>query len=126
MAAAWHGKVIGVSMDSDVSAAATIRVREGATYMWADIHTSDSKLSEFQVQYQAASDGTYFTMASSTSDFTTGLSHPMKYASTDVSSLANASSALIEMEVKGVYNIRFNAAAAPGSDASVNIRWQVR
>ncbi len=123
----WKGRTPGVSIDSDVfTTIETIRVREGANVIWAEVNTTLGAFDSFRIQYKAASDAQFFTVADSTSDFTTAIQRPLIGSSEDLTSLAKGSAGTVWSEVKGIYEVRYQAINAVASDTVAGIKWQVR
>ncbi len=123
----WKGRTPGVSIDSDVfTTIETIRIREGANVIWAEVNATLGAFDGFRVQYKAASDANFFTIADSTSDFTTAIQRPLTGVTTDMTSLAKGSAGTVWSEVKGTYEVRYQATSAAASDTVAGIKWQVR
>lgn len=121
----WKGKITkSLTSDATVSEIATVYIRQGAEYLWADFENGNKALGAFQVSYQGASDADFHVVASVTSDFTTDIQSPISNTSGDPTSLDSDTSFLIRSEVKGTYAVKFEA--NPTSDTSIIFRFQVR
>jgi len=124
----WKGKASDVTVSSDaLCTLLEVPIREGASALAVDIHNSaDKELQEFEVQYLAHSDGSYRTVASIDSDYTTAIKDPVFACTSDLTVLPLSSGAFLWCGVKGVNRVRLQAKSASGSDTVMAAFWQVR
>ena len=123
-----NGGAVTVASDAETTIC-TITVPEGAQYLWSQIKltTSDSSLNSFNTKIRVHPDSSdFYTIASSTSDYTTGRARPILKCSTDLSNLVSDTSGYLYMEVKALNAVRFSGTAAFSDGVATNIYWQVR
>jgi len=123
----WKGKQTGIAVTaagpSDVIG--TIYVREGASYLWAEVNTvGASDMDAFWVQISCLSDASFHTIANAPSDYTTDIQDPILGCSADMTTLSASTAGLLRMSVKGLFAVRFRGSLA--GDATVDLRWQMR
>jgi len=124
----WKGKASDVTVSSDaLYTLLEVPIREGASAIAVNIENSaDEALQEFEVQYLAHSDGSYVTIASTDSDFTTVIENPILASTADLTALPASTDAFLYCAVKGVNRVRLQAKSASASDAVLAAFWQVR
>ena len=125
--ASWKGKTPTTTISHTTNTVLdTIYVREGAGYLWAEVSNSaDAALDTFTVSISPYSDASFHTIASTASDYTTGIQFPILGCDADLTTLAKSSTGLLCMNIKGVYGVRMTAGTA-SSDTNLILRWSVR
>lgn len=128
---AWKGSATAVTIADDaLTTLATIKVREGASNLWAEVaNSAHSTFDKFSVAYRVHSDGSYVVIADAPSDFASNLSDvapPVRKATKDLTTLAKSTSAILWLDVKGVQSVRLQAESTGTSDTTASVYWQVR
>lgn len=131
---AWKGHTSDVTVSaSAISTVETITINEGAEVLKWQIsnRSSGGQLSDFAVQRRTHPSGEFYDVASDiativTSDYITPLSYPLDGVDGSPNSLEKDSTAVIEMQVRGINAVRFRAQSGNSSDATVDTYWQVR
>jgi len=126
----WSGMNNGggkVNATASLTTVAQIVVQPGASKLWADIYSSDHRLSDFDIAVRSNKDSSAFTkVADIASDYTTSISWPLDGCSADLTTLASDTWATLAMDCRGSYAVRMQARTRANSDTDVKVYWNMR
>lgn len=131
MANPWHGN--GTFLASDVlsdNSWTSIGIREGAQYLWVNVHNgADKVLDAFQIRpvVSAAANCSDVTLFNATSDYSSSsdMQWPMLGCSADLTTLAASTPAVFAMDARALSAVEMRA-SGNSSDTTITYYWNLR
>ena len=133
---AWKKIEEAVQAELTLTTVCEVIVEMGAWDLWVDISNGnaagDYACDQFTVAFKGHEGGTYAVVADATSDYTKPFGtrpyfdYPIKWCSTDLTTLAKNGDGLLNVRIHGLYSVRLQAACSGGgaSDTAITCRWQ--